>query len=177
MAQAEAVAEALSKEKIAAVYSSDLRRATATAERIAKRHLLPVNKRFELREVNYGEWEGLTEEECRHRNPLLFEQRSCDPENVPPPGGESYRQMMERFLPTVAEIASRHGGESVVIVTHHGNIRVLLCDVMQIPRNRYRSFEICNGSLTELINDNQKFVVRRINDISHLSQGSERDCL
>jgi len=167
--QAEAVADALSGEHIAAIYSSDLRRSVETAERIASRHSLPVCEQSAFREVNYGEWEGLSEEECRSRDPELLLKRESDPENTCPPGGESYREMMERFVPAVNEIRRKHANASAVLVTHHGNVRVLLCDVMQIPRSCYRSFGILNCSVTELVVLGDAFVVNRINGVAHLS--------
>ncbi len=69
MAQAEALVEELADEPIDAVYSSDLARAFDTAQGVASARALHVQPLPELREKNFGTWEGLTDTEIRARFP------------------------------------------------------------------------------------------------------------
>lgn len=155
-----------------AVYSSDLQRAIQTATPVAARHGLEVVTLRELREVNYGEWEGLSEKDCGERNPEILRKRNEDPELVAPPGGESYREMMDRFLPVVENLAARHRSENIVLVSHHGNLRLLMCHLMQVSVAQYRSFVMANGGLTALENRKGSLVIQSMNDTCHLREMS-----
>ncbi|MBI3921682.1 MAG: histidine phosphatase family protein [Armatimonadetes bacterium] len=170
--QAAAVGNRLSREPIEAVYSSDLRRAAETAQALAAPHNMTVFERSAFREVNYGDWEGLTEGDCRQFNPQSLQERMDDPENVPPPGGESYRQLMDRFHPALESIAVQHSNGSVVLVSHHGNIRLLLCRLMGIPLKQYRCFQHSNGAITEIGIRKDRLIIRTFNDTCHLTFGS-----
>jgi probable phosphoglycerate mutase len=112
--QAEAVAEALAAEPVDAIYSSDLGRASATAEVIGARLGLPVTTDRGLREVDVGSWAGLTREQVAERFG-----------DVTRHDGESREQHRERVVGTVRRIAARHPGGCIVLVSHGGSIRAL----------------------------------------------------
>ena len=105
--QARALAERLAGDGITAVYSSDLSRALETAEILAARLELPVVTDPDLRERNWGSWEGLTGTE---RDGVEYV-------------GEANDAHGERVLGAVRRIAEQHPGESVVVVTHGGSLR------------------------------------------------------
>ena len=105
--QASALAEELAGDSIDAVYSSDLSRARETAEIVAGRLGLPVVIEPGLREKNWGSWEGLTPME---RDATAYV-------------GESTEEHRDRTLRTLREIAERHPGTLVLVVTHGGSIR------------------------------------------------------
>jgi broad specificity phosphatase PhoE len=106
-AQAKALADQLAGEEIAAVYASDLARARETAEIVGERLGLTVVIDADLREKNWGTWEGLTSEERLH---VEFE-------------GETTEAHRERVLRAVRRIVDRHPGQRVVVVTHGGSLR------------------------------------------------------
>jgi len=105
--QARALAEELAGDKIAAVYASDLVRARETAEIVAERLTLAVVVDVDLREKNWGSWEGLTPAE---RERVAYE-------------GEATDEHRERTLRAVQRIAERHAGDRVLVVTHGGSVR------------------------------------------------------
>jgi broad specificity phosphatase PhoE len=117
-AQAHALAEELANESFDAVYSSDLVRAHETARIVAERHGLDVTAVPDLREVNVGSWEGLNEEEIRHRFPGAARGGW---EN-----GETYEQMGRRVIEALRRIADTHAGERILVVTHGGPLRAVL---------------------------------------------------
>jgi len=121
-AQAAALAEELAAEPLDAVYASDLARARDTARAVAERHDLDVVELPELRERDFGTWEGLTDVEILERFPEARQRPWGD--------AETREQMTERVLAAVHDIAARHAGCRVLVVTHGGPIRALLrhCD-------------------------------------------------
>jgi len=105
--QAADVAERLAAEDVTAVYTSDLARARETAEIIGTRLGLQVVVDADLRERNWGTWEGLTPGE---RDTIAFE-------------GETPAEHRARIMRAVERIAERHPGERVAVVTHGGSMR------------------------------------------------------
>ena len=82
IAQAQALAERLAGEPLAAVFASDLERARVTAAAVAARHELPVSIDPDLREKNFGSWEGLTDGEIAERFPAAVRGRWGDAETT-----------------------------------------------------------------------------------------------
>lgn len=125
--QAEAVAASLSSFDIDAVVSSDLSRAVHTAEPIAQRHELEVVQDPSFREVDQGEWTGLTTDEIRRRWPDLWGPARHYSAR---PGGESPGQVRRRMLQGVARVIRTHPGQTVVIVSHGAAIRWLSAEAL-----------------------------------------------
>lgn len=120
--QAEELADGLAEDGIAAVYSSDLRRASETARVVGERLGLSVTEDPALREIDVGSWSGLTREEVSERYPEGFA-RWLDGEIGH--DGETREQLTERVVAAVERIAAAYDGETVLIVTHGGAIRAL----------------------------------------------------
>jgi len=133
LAQARSLAEQLKDQSFAAIYSSDLRRARQTAEPIA--NLLGINIQLEarLREINQGQWEGVLVEDIKARYAKIWSQRTEDPANVRPPGGETVREVATRVYTALDEITSRHSDENILIVSHGLSIATAICRTQNIP--------------------------------------------
>jgi 2,3-bisphosphoglycerate-dependent phosphoglycerate mutase len=122
---------------IDAIYSSDSERARETAEIVAARLGLSVTEDPRLREMNLGEWEGLTRHEIDERYANGFSRwDACELPQAP--GGESDAAMADRVLEAFTEIAGRHGGQRVLVVTSGGPIRALQAHVGGIDQARSR---------------------------------------
>ena len=106
--QAQRLAEELEGEQLEAIYSSDLARARETAEIVSERLGLPVELNPDLREKDWGNWEGLIAVE---RDRVEFV-------------GESTEAHQERMLRALRRISERHPGDGrVLVVTHGGSMR------------------------------------------------------
>lgn len=136
LAQAEAVAARLAAEKIDAVYSSDSRRALQTARAIAAVHGLEPIAEPGLRERNAGEYEGIPVPEVVAGRPTIWEERAADYWGWSPPGGETFRQVLDRTRAVVERIKARHEGQTVVIVAHMGPVRVLISELAGMPLDK-----------------------------------------
>ncbi len=128
--QARELGAALHAVPLAAVYSSPLVRALDTAAAIAAPHGLEPVAENGLREIDFGELEGLPYEEIEAERPGLFRRWMETPESVQFPGGEALADLRARVRPTVTEIRGRHQGEIVVLVAHGGVIRIVLADAL-----------------------------------------------
>ena len=148
--QKEAIARRLENVKIDAVYASTLQRAFQTGEAIAQKHDLKVTGLDALREVNYGDWEGLSEDDILKNHADLWRARVADPWNVAPPNGESYSMLWARMEPAWDTITGDNEGKTVVVVGHNGSLRVLLCELLGAPAKNARRLVIGNCSLTKV---------------------------
>jgi len=145
--QAEAMGDGLRECTIDVFYSSDLGRAVETSEVIEKHVRLPFVTDERLRERHLGNMQGLTKKEYRERFPDEWQRfRSYDPDYALP-GGESVRQRYERAVGYVEEIALRHIGKSVLIVTHGGILMSMMYRTLRLPLHQERTFTLCNGGI------------------------------
>lgn len=132
--QAQQLADALATFPITAVYSSPLQRAYLTAQAIAERHGLEVLHNNALIESNFGQWEGLTAREVKARGDKDAEiQRNWqDDPTLAPPQGESLEAMSQRVLAAVTAIVQEHPGQTIVLVTHTGPLKAILCAALGV---------------------------------------------
>ena len=124
-AQLAGLAQLLSKETIAGVYSSDLRRAQSTAQAIAAGRNVPVTLRPALREIHFGEWEGLTWPEIEQMDSEYARKWVDGYPHVTAPAGESFQEFEARVLAEMSHLIDRDG-DPIAVVTHAGVLRVVL---------------------------------------------------
>lgn len=136
--QARRLGKRLRGEPIAAVYSSDMRRAVGTAMEIARPHGLVPIQRSALREKNHGRWEGLVHQDVERQFAEEYRRWDADPLLAPPPGGESGLSVLARAMGELARIVHDHEGQTVAIVSHKATNRLLLCMVLGIEPRQYR---------------------------------------
>lgn len=132
LAQARAWAEYFAGAGLQGVFSSDLVRCLETARIIGSRCTLTPKVLPEFREVCLGAWEGQRFETVARSDPQAYQQRGDHIADHRPPGGESFRDLLGRVWP-VFEGVSRRSCGPVLIVTHAGVIRVLLCRLLGMP--------------------------------------------
>ncbi|MGE5573151.1 MAG: histidine phosphatase family protein [Bacteroidota bacterium] len=167
--QAEMLALRLAGENLAAVYSSDLSRALETARAVARPHGIPVVKLEELREIDVGEWEGMSFDEVRMARPADVARWLEDTANNPIPGGESYARLRDRVVPKVMELVRAHPDASFCVVSHAGPVKLVLCDALGIgPGSRHR-IDLMNAALSAVEYSSERPPrVLFMNDTCHL---------
>ncbi|MBM3256077.1 MAG: histidine phosphatase family protein [Candidatus Moranbacteria bacterium] len=154
--QAKKVARRLKKEKLGAIYSSDLKRAVDTANEIAKFHKdLTVQFDKRLRERFFGKYQGKTYSE------------NWDWKSIPE-GIESDSKMNERVTNFIDDILDKHKNDTVLIVSH-GGIKKIIYE-QKLPPEKIEAIEkIGNTSITIFeIDKNGNFLPILVNDTTHL---------
>lgn len=171
--QATELAKRLSTETIHTIYSSDLSRAMNTAKAIAAFHSLHVRPDSRLRELSFGDWEGMTYEEMSAHSPELFDAWMKDALTVSTPNGETHQQLAERVQAAFNDIKAKHKDETILIVGHSGSMQTLLSLTLGVDLSRYWQFRISQASLSEMTVYEDSVVLNLFNDISHLAGRSE----
>jgi broad specificity phosphatase PhoE len=137
-AQVERLAERLSGEPIAAVYTSPLSRTVETATILATPHRLPLIHRDGLREISHGRWEGLTRHDVETRFAEEYASWDEDPLTFAPEGGESGVAVLARALPVIREVVVAHAGQNVLVVSHKATLRLLISSLLGFDARGYR---------------------------------------
>jgi broad specificity phosphatase PhoE len=169
--QAEAVDRRLTAEKgqIKAVYTSPLRRASQTAQAIGATLGLQPTPVDQLKEIHFGQLEGVTLQEMEARFPALFA-RWQDKRDMTFhwPGGERRSDFFSRVAGACQLILARHPDDKVVIVAHGGTIRACLAELLPREMGEWWTYSLDNGGLTRVhaTGSNARLLV--LNDAGHV---------
>ncbi|MCI0182771.1 histidine phosphatase family protein [Sulfoacidibacillus ferrooxidans] len=151
--QEERILDLLYTETIDAVFGSDLLRAASLAQRIAHDHHVKAQLTPDLREMNFGVFEGLTYAEVMSRYSECATAFYDDSLHMAPPSGETGLQVLSRVLRFVKEqffLSIRDHTEltqTVVVVTHGGPLRLLLATLMYNDPTRHWEINVDHGSI------------------------------
>ncbi len=165
--QTRLLAKRLSAMKIDAIYSSPLRRAWETAMPVVGYHDVDVQANDWLMEASYGVWDGLTWPEVRNRYPLAFAEWAVDRDRVPE-GAETVHQVSNRANNFLGQIRRDHRKETVLVITHGGPLRVLVCIAFGMDLKKSFDMAIDNTAISELTFSPRGVILRRHNDSAHL---------
>jgi probable phosphoglycerate mutase len=166
-AEAAKVCERLVSEHIDAIYVSTLRRTAQTAAPLARRLALTPVAVEDLREVFLGEWEGggMFRKNVNDQHPLamrMFEEQRWDVV----PGAEPADSFAARLRSAVERIAAAHRDQRVAVFVHGGVIGEIL---HQVTDSRPFAFiGADNGSISHIVVTDERWILRRFNDTSHL---------
>ncbi len=132
------------------VLASPLRRCAEFAREYAERSGVPLRLDERLQEVHFGDWEGRRYAELMEEDPIAVSRFFADPFQYPPPGGESLQAFCDRVLAAFADLCGGEFGESPLVVTHGGVIRVLLWHLRNWPPQRLLEINVPLASLYKL---------------------------
>jgi ribonuclease H / adenosylcobalamin/alpha-ribazole phosphatase len=150
------------------ILTSPLRRAQQTTAEVAAAIDAAVVADDDLRETDFGAWEGLTFAEAQQRWPDEVTAWLGDPE-VAPPGGESFAAVGIRVRRAQARLLDRYAGDTVLVVSHVTPIKTLLTEALLAPPAAMYRIYLDVGALNEIhwFSDGPA-VVRSLNDTGHL---------
>lgn len=158
-------------EEVAAIYSSPLRRAAQTADRIAGAYHLPVIHEPDLREMSLGKWEGMTVAEIQAATPGRYEEWLEDPLAFPAPAGEDLRAFERRVVGALHRMQAAHPGADLIVVSHGGVIKTLLCFALGLDVRYLFRLKQDNTAVSQIELDGRVRRVLLLNDTCHLNTG------
>lgn len=168
--QLEHLAERFKDVHIDALYSSDLRRAVATAGAITEYHPLKLQTSTRLREICMGEWEGKSFGDMAYADPEAMYNFNNDPYKWSAEGAETYGECAERMLLAIKDIAAENEGKTVAIVSHGLVIRAALARLLNVA-SAEMGIKLPHGDNTAvslLTVENGEIKVEYYNDNSHV---------
>lgn len=166
--QAQLLAEYLKDEKIAEIYSSPLKRALQTAEKIASYQNLEVNISNELNDFDFGLWQGLPLDQVKKEFPDIFDKWRNYPHLVKIPGAENLEEVRRRALSLVNKVINRNQG-IIAMVSHRVINKVLICALLGLDNSHFWNISVETCGITTFNYENNHFVLVRHNDTSFLS--------
>jgi len=146
-----------------AIYSSTLQRALSTAQVIAEATSLTVTPLDDLREMNYGSWEGKSFLDVRRNDEEIFRRWIDDPD-CPCPNGESHNDVRARLANAFRAI---QGTRRAVVVTHGTAIRVAATILLDAPVMTSRHLAQDNAAINLFIRRGDRMVLKTWNDATH----------
>jgi len=134
--QIKTLMDALNGEEINCIFTSDLERASSTAGTLADNSGVPCIKRPNLREIDFGSWEGLTWQQIQEQDEAYARRWTKAYPNLSAPGGESFADFETRVIAEVTEIFNSQDRRQTAIVTHGGVMRVVLQTMCGVTENQ-----------------------------------------
>jgi broad specificity phosphatase PhoE len=126
---------ALNGEEIECVFTSDLERAASTAGVLADAYGVPCIQKPNLREINFGTWEGLTWHQIEEQDEAYARRWTETYPNLPAPDGELFVDFQTRVIAEITEIFNSDDHQQAAVVTHGGVMRVVLQMMCGIAEN------------------------------------------
>jgi broad specificity phosphatase PhoE len=154
------------------IITSDLVRAQETAKILSA--YVPVSPIVDRRwrEIFWGSWQGRTWQEIvKLPEFAVYLQEWYTYQGH---GGESWQEVGSRIRGALDDIERQHFGKRIAIVTHGGTSRVTLIEALRLPP-RYYPFNSDNASITELVFEEKRWRLRRLNDAAHLEGSTLED--
>jgi len=148
-AQAEALAERLAGEGLAAVYASPLERAQETAAPLAARTGLALETLPALNEIDFGAWAG-QDFEALHGDPAWTGWNQAR-HVTRPPGGETALEAQARVLRGLEELRRRHGEAGLALVSHADVIKLMMTHALGLGADAMHRFEVGPASVSVLV--------------------------
>jgi len=165
--QARAAADYLAADSLEAFYSSPMQRAMETAAAIALPYGSEASALEYFIDVDYGQWSGKSIDEIRATWPQEFSIWADDPDETTFPDGEAVRAVRARLEEGLEWLASEIDGRGL-LVGHKLINRIILCIVLGLPTTGIWRLEQSNGAINIIDRGEQGWVLRRLNDTSHL---------
>lgn len=130
------------------IISSPLRRCRQFADELAAQARLPVVVNSELREMHFGDWEGLPHAEAQQLDPEAWRQFWQSPDQASPPNGEAMPDFCQRVTTAADALLATHAGESLLVVAHGAVNRVVICHWLGMPMGAMTRLSVPYAGLT-----------------------------
>lgn len=166
--QAALLAKYLADVKLAAIYASPLKRTVKTAQKIADYQNIDINIAPELVDLDYGEWQGLSNELVKEKYKTLHSEWLINPQMVTMPGGENLEEVRKRAFNLVNKITTGKDKHNVALVTHRVVNKVLICAMLGLDNSHFWNIKIDTCGISTFFCEDGKFILDKHNDTSFL---------
>lgn len=133
-----------------AIISSPLARCVDVAQTYSSKHDIPLHVDADIKEIDFGKWEGLTSKEVYEQTPKELEQFWQDPMSHSAPQGEMFSTFQSRVLNAFKHHTRQHAGGRLLFVTHGGVIRLILAHVLNMPMDALLRLEVPYSSFSQV---------------------------
>ena len=130
-----------------AVLSSPLVRCAAFAKDYAQQHGLPLHYDARFQEMDFGAWDGRSAAEIAATDAGALENFWRDPVAFPPPQAEPLLSFQTRVLAAWRELPARYSDRHVLLITHGGVMRIILCHLQQRPLTELLNLSVPHAAL------------------------------
>lgn len=157
------------------IYTSPLIRALETARLIKVYHpSVPIFEEKGLIEMHLGEFDGMKVQDWAEQYPDIQKVWNENPASVKMPGGESLKEVQDRSKKTLERITRIHSPDDTILISSHNFVNLtILCDLLNIPLNRFRELHQKNAAFNVICKKEDRFYVELVNERSHLEKQKE----
>ncbi|MCF6463246.1 histidine phosphatase family protein [Clostridium sp. Cult1] len=168
--QANLIGNRLINEKIEKIYSSDLSRAFTTAKIIGNKLNLDIIPMKEFREINFGVWEGITNEimNTKYSNELILWRK--EPDKLRIEGAETLKELQHRAMKGINKIINDDTINNFLIVSHSATLKTIILGLLDIDLVSFKNLTINNVSLSIIEIREYNRVLKLFNDTSHIEE-------
>ena len=171
--QAQAVGRRLAQEPLAAVYTSDLLRASATAAPVAAAHGLVPQPDARLRERHYGGFQGSYYDRLQHESPEVHRRMLSRDLDFDLDGGETIPMIHRRVTDALMDLAGRHPRSTIAVVTHGGVLDSCYRLASGLSLDAPRTFGLFNAGVNRIVLDDDGFRLVYWGDVEHLAGAAD----
>lgn len=133
-----------------AIISSPMRRCAEFARHLASTHQLPLQLEHELREMHFGDWEGLSADYLHQHQSEALANFWRDPQQYTPPGAEPMSAFQQRVLAGLFHQLDQHQADHLLLVAHGGSLRMILCHLLAMPLSASARLELPYACLSRV---------------------------
>lgn len=168
---AKSLGKRLRNTQIDKVYSSSSKRAFETAQYIIGDQPISIIQEDDLREMNFGDWDGRIRDEIEAEFPTEFKTFWETPHLFQTDTGETFEHLKKRAISVFEKIISENESGTILIVTHSIFLRVLLTYIKDLPLSDvFKATPPGNTSLTKVEVENGKTTLIFENDMAHVEK-------
>lgn len=141
------------------IFSSPLKRCAEFAQDWSEQYNIVVNKTAEFKEINFGDWDGLTAEQIQKTHQQELNSFWTNPVENTPPNGESLIDFQKRIVSAWNNLINEKKNKNILLITHGGVIKMIISHVLSIPLDKLLSIETPLASMTRIrisFDDNNK---------------------
>lgn len=168
--QAHLVGKRLINENIEKIYSSDLNRAYTTAKIIGNKLNLDVITMTEFREINFGVWEGISNDKMmeEHREDLILWRN--EPEKLKIEGAETLIELQLRAMNGINKVMDNDKIDNILIVSHSATLKTIILGLLNMNLANFKNLTINNVSLSIVEIREHNKVLKLFNDTCHIKE-------